>query len=649
MTSTLSQATRKQAQLAEPTSIEDPIALFHETSDSNSCSQQSNPVKTTRKRTDGRPIAPIKLKLRRRVLPSDSSSVTLIADSESIQLNSAILADAPAAATAVSGPKSNEPEPTESQATQAHLDVEPLFNLQLLAAICYAATPMPVKKKAAQSSTESSAVAQPPADPLLVNQPAAEPLVATQSSVEQLVVLEQSIEQLNANQAPVEPLAVNQAPVEQLNVDQASVELLNVNLAPVDELNVDQATQDVNQAPVELLNVNQSVEPLAVDQPTIEPKTPAPLRRGSREHRRHTPYSPPADTPSQRQGISRYAPYGSRFAARMRDGSYKQSHISGDLVDRVKQRDGKSPRGDLDLVTHQSETTQLEETWKFCEVSVAQGKARPGPSEVLNFLRESDIDFDYRKGTGVRLLQRNASNFYKRMMEYGKRISAKRNSSEYALLHLDLSAFFAEIGLPATTLSVPTTIEVQAQDVEMEILQPAVIAKAIIVSNDDDDFEMSEIIEEEEDALNDQTFAPFNKRNRNGARVAKKNSRQLKIGTGIKGLSRHAPYGTRFSALMDDGSFKESFLAGELNDRVRVGKSRGEIILVEHLGERAQLEAAWNFMQIPNSNPGAAAVLDHLRGIKLDRNHRSNNGGKLLQKNAGNFYKRVQDFGKKRA
>ncbi|KAH6584763.1 hypothetical protein BASA60_000824 [Batrachochytrium salamandrivorans] len=49
---------------------------------------------------------------------------------------------------------------------------------------------------------------------------------------------------------------------------------------------------------------------------------------------------------------------------------------------------------------------------------------QPGPSDVLAYLRRIGIDGDYRKGGDFKLLQRNASNFFKRMVEYGRRVMA---------------------------------------------------------------------------------------------------------------------------------------------------------------------------------------------------------------------------------
>nr|KAJ3418837.1 hypothetical protein HK105_007768 [Polyrhizophydium stewartii] len=125
-----------------------------------------------------------------------------------------------------------------------------------------------------------------------------------------------------------------------------------------------------------------------------------------------------------RHGISRYAPYGTRFAATMKDGTIRTSHVAGDLANRARMRNGRGARVDLVLVPHQGEMQQLECAWAYCEAAILRGMGRPGPSDVLNHLRDADIDNDYRKGGGVKLLQRNASNFYKRMMEYGRRLQA---------------------------------------------------------------------------------------------------------------------------------------------------------------------------------------------------------------------------------
>ncbi|KAJ3322391.1 hypothetical protein HDV06_003128 [Boothiomyces sp. JEL0866] len=121
-----------------------------------------------------------------------------------------------------------------------------------------------------------------------------------------------------------------------------------------------------------------------------------------------------------RHGISRYSPYGTRFAAILADGKRHTSHIAGELSQRFQIRPGKSHRTELILVPHQGELFQLETAWNYFE-NLSKRGIRPGPSELLHHLKEMNCDLDYRKGDGAKLLQRNASNFYKRVMEYGKR------------------------------------------------------------------------------------------------------------------------------------------------------------------------------------------------------------------------------------
>ncbi|KAJ3311865.1 hypothetical protein HDV04_003605 [Boothiomyces sp. JEL0838] len=123
-----------------------------------------------------------------------------------------------------------------------------------------------------------------------------------------------------------------------------------------------------------------------------------------------------------RHGISRYSPYGTRFAAILADGKRHTSHIAGELSQRFQIRPGKSHRTELILVPHEGELFQLETAWTYFE-NLSRKGVRPGPSELLHHLKEMNCDFDYRKGDGSKLLQRNASNFYKRVMEYGKRNS----------------------------------------------------------------------------------------------------------------------------------------------------------------------------------------------------------------------------------
>lgn len=95
---------------------------------------------------------------------------------------------------------------------------------------------------------------------------------------------------------------------------------------------------------------------------------------------------------------------------------------------------------------------------------------------------------------------------------------------------------------------------------------------------------------------------------------------------------------------MPDGAMKEAYLAGDLADRVR-GKGQGELLLVLHDGEIHQLESAWSYMQ--KQHAGAGGVLDHLRSKGLDMNHRCP-GSKFIQKNAGNFFKRAQEYGRRK-
>lgn len=132
--------------------------------------------------------------------------------------------------------------------------------------------------------------------------------------------------------------------------------------------------------------------------------------------------------------------------------------------------------------------------------------------------------------------------------------------------------------------------------------------------------------------------------------AVRKGREGLSGGFRLKGLSRHSPYGTRFCAQMPSGDLRESFLAGDLAQRVRSGdgKGQGELLLVLHKGEIEQLQTAWEFVaENASNNIGAGAVLEHLRVLGLDANHRKE-GSLLLQKNAGNFFKRVQEYGKRK-
>ncbi|KAJ3315835.1 hypothetical protein HDV04_000042 [Boothiomyces sp. JEL0838] len=456
-----------------------------------------------------------------------------------------------------------------------------------------------------------------------------------------------------------------------------------------------------------------------------------------------------------RQGISRYAPYGTRFAANMRDGQLKTSHIAGDLANRARQKNGRGCRVDLVLVTHEGELFQLETALAFYENQIKRNLPKPGPSEVLNHLKEMKCDFDYRKGDGVFLLQRNASNFFKRMMEHARRINHPIVSEFVNCTPTHKPVVEPEVNQAATILGslrkkVKKQIEVVENDIEevdeqelwesieqdlekdekmeielqeqikrdeaqeeldaqrevdwsrpkwqkgsfyTELLKNMVVARKEQVeyfSKAAETFDWSSVVEPEpspepeaqvdqtddsmdidmEDSQDEQIYTrkkpqqkvykkqpvkketPVNNSTviENPQPVLRKGREGLTQGLRIKGLSRHSPYGTRFCAQMPGGEMKESFLAGDLADRVRSpdGKTQGELILVLHLGEIKQLEVAWEYVK--SHEPyvlGAGAVLDHLRSVGLDINHRKS-GSKLLQKNAGNFFKRVQEFGKRR-
>lgn len=375
-----------------------------------------------------------------------------------------------------------------------------------------------------------------------------------------------------------------------------------------------------------------------------------------------------------RHGISRYAPYGTRFGAMMPDGNFKTSHIAGDLANRARNSNGRGARCELVLVVHEGETEQLKTAWAYCERVCLSGKQRPGPSDVMNFLRDSKIDFDYRKGNDVRLylifnlrLQRNASNFYKRMMDYGRKTQGPTVSSDYdlkkyhqqpprsILMDLDLSLFMdADYTTSETIVSVQSSITNLTPCMKDTLINyEGSDSLPDISMNSDNEFEYALASEDELDCGEDKhdgTFSPLKRKRTDvysGSRSTTFSERQVK-GISSKGLSRYSPYGTRFCAEMDDHTVRESFLAGELLDRSRVrGGKRGGLRLVLHPGEIKQLETAWDFIKSSREPTGAANVLEHLRAQGLDINHRKE-GARLLQKNAGNFLKRVQEFGKRR-
>ena len=466
-----------------------------------------------------------------------------------------------------------------------------------------------------------------------------------------------------------------------------------------------------------------------------------------------------------RHGISRYAPYGTRFAAKMKDGSVKTSHVAGDLANRARIKNGRGSRVDLVLATHEGERFQLDSALDFYETALLRQGPNPGPSEVLHHLKECSMDWDYRKGDGVRLLQRNASNFFKRMMEHAKRIRhpvASHLASHEPIMQVEsenATAIEKEVCEAARILQ-------RLLRAKLPHKKRSLSTKKALISNSNyssNEFQVSiapENTQYDEQALIYplENYAPFTRYHLENEhdvhvwsrtkytkgsfydllcaeriesiheeaeyyRIAAENydwnneekstplkrtfseieiesfefddyqtpvahqkkkpktktpkaivTRQVQepivsfatlaenpqpvmkksaVGSGcvrLKGLSRHSPYGTRFCATMKSGEVKESFLAGDLGDRIRSpdGKSQSELILVLHPGEIAQLETAWNFIiQNEHLQPGAGAVMDCLRSLDLDYNYRKQ-GSRLLQKNAGNFFKRVQEYGRRK-
>eukprot|EP00842_Homolaphlyctis_polyrhiza_P002692 jgi/Hompol1/3423/HPOL_003234-RA len=420
-----------------------------------------------------------------------------------------------------------------------------------------------------------------------------------------------------------------------------------------------------------------------------------------------------------RHGISRYAPYGMRFAARMKDGTIKTSHIAGDLAHRARARGVRGQRVDLVLVTHTGENQQLQVSWAFCEEAIKRGEGRPGPSEVLNHLRESNIDNDYRKGGNVKLLQRNASNFYKRMMEFGKRVLSGEQSvadfgkeTKLARVPITVPAVAAASDTIASSMQIDSAIDQTASGSGSMLCAAAATAAATIeqtqhesgsefdwgeeedqvdVDDDDDEYLEKPVSRRSSAAHNgdghtSRTAKQLSSSSLSGLTAVNssvQNSTDLSGSTSGqstthiakgplpagpsrvtrtarsnfgKGLSRHSPYGTRFTAIMEDGTIRQSYLAGDLIDRARTagGRSRGDLLLMIHKGEVAQLEAAWSFVQQHHeisgktTQPAAAELLARLESMGLDINHRKK-GTRLIQKNAGNLFKRVQQFGRRRA
>jgi hypothetical protein len=511
----------------------------------------------------------------------------------------------------------------------------------------------------------------------------------------------------------------------------------------------------------------------------------------------------------------------------MKDGITRTSHIAGDLSNRpTRQKKGRGIKVDLLLIPHEGETNQLDSALEFYESSLLKG-VKLGPSEVLYHLKDNGCDWDYRKGEGVKLLQRNASNFFKRMMEHAKRINHPvvdlfERTNSYAVAQAPKSkpksnpkpksisipklAFKSEYSSPEPQISRKSTRKrkikaAQASTEENEIAEAATILQQLFfarLSTITDRSSRMEIEEEPEDPIaiadreqaeiehasetliglnkidkpfqryvnfslpshhrgsfyaevcrelaesnnelhasykaasekfdwdayrlskkrtgpmfhsgEDFSVLPMNRPivydrpkpkpqskpkvapksratpkprataiprpkaepkpkkktvakprvkaapkvkqqiehilDANSEKVDTRGVLALSQGSRIKGLSRHSPYGTRFSAQMQNGELRESFLAGDLQDRIRSNGKQTALELVLHIGEIDQLEYAWGFVK-SQGNIGAGQLLEYLRCVNLDLNHRKMNAP-LLQKNAGNFFKRVQEFGKKR-
>jgi hypothetical protein len=454
---------------------------------------------------------------------------------------------------------------------------------------------------------------------------------------------------------------------------------------------------------------------------------------------------------SFRHGISRYAPYGTRFGAQMRDGSYRTSHIAGDLANRARQKGGKGGRVDLVLVIHEGERDQLDCALKFYEASAKRSGPNPGPSEVLNHLKAFKMDWDYRKGDGIKLLQRNASNFFKRMMEHARRVNHPV-AEQYALPPSPKSyTVDNEVSMAAAILDsmkyasnyetesdqemeIDVAVSISNNEVEapekQEIAEPVKetitppkpkgkrqvdwslpkhhegsfyyeICRHTVVAREEESkfyskaaetFDWSTVEDvtaahkptrktkhcerfDYDTEVSEEYYVPRVKKQKvrpqvtprqprpaakpftssgsvpsTAAPVVRKGREGLSAGNFLKGLSRHSPYGTRFCAQMPNGEMRESYLAGDLAERVRSGngKGQGELLLVLHAGEIQQLHTAWEFVQAQEPNQiGAGVVLEELRMLGLDINHRKP-GSKLLQKNAGNFFKRVQEYGRRK-
>ncbi|KAJ1341537.1 hypothetical protein BSLG_003961 [Batrachochytrium salamandrivorans] len=439
-----------------------------------------------------------------------------------------------------------------------------------------------------------------------------------------------------------------------------------------------------------------------------------------------------------RQGISRYAPYGTRFRATMKDGSIKKSHIAGDLADRARVRPGRGTRVDLVLEVHQGEMDQLESAWIFCEDILKSTGVRPGPSEVLGHLRHIKIDHDYRKDSEAKLLQRNASNFYKRMIEYGRRLqstvavnhaSSSITPDVVMMDKIDYSAVqnnsvpvavtnhFVE---PTPVLQIPkysnyegvAAILKAAMEIEGDAMPGLATGESLYKYNAAPSIGHTAPTIQRYESANAHCFVPSEvighvsptplTQYTDGVSHTPKtdfdfNNKDIVAGGKVKGCQdKKYPYGlpsplnmtatsskkytprkrsparqNSYASLMTSGSTASDELSSQfLKNMLRLlplqyqKLSRLPLLLqwcalrtarsippFAICGEINQLESGWEFIQVCRSaghpTPGATALLDHLRQASLDFNFRQN-GSKLLQKNAGNLFKRVQEFGKRR-
>lgn len=109
------------------------------------------------------------------------------------------------------------------------------------------------------------------------------------------------------------------------------------------------------------------------------------------------------------------------------------------------------------------------------------------------------------------------------------------------------------------------------------------------------------------------------------------------------GQSEHAPYGTRFVFVLEDGSQAVSAKASDLK-RYRNANSKDGLSLIKHEGEYAQMEILFSYSLLYYARVGtctsASQMMRVLRDLKMDHDHRKENGFLRSSSNLKKVFKR---------